>query len=341
MKKWLTVLVLAGLLVLFGCGTSEDAGSANENNTNNSNAENQSSSEGEKAYTVGVTQIVEHPSLDAALEGFQKALEDAGLNVEYSIENAQGDPKNNPTIADKLIGNGVDLIFANSTPSAQSVLAATEEIPIVFTSVTDPVGAELVGSMDQGGPNITGTTDTHPDAIPNTIDFMKNEIGIETIGVVYNAGEQNSVAQIERVKELADEKGISVEEATVSTSAEVKQATESLLGKVDAFYIITDNTVVSTLESVLMVGEAEKLPVFVGELDSVERGGFAAYGFDYYDIGYEAGEKAVQILKGEKTTAELPVSYPQNLKLVINKTAAGNMGVELKDSWNDIAELTE
>lgn len=346
MKKWLTALVLVSLLALFGCGTTEDAGSANENSTNNSNAENtadenQSSNEGEKAYTVGVTQIVEHPSLDAALEGFQKALEDAGLNVEYSIENAQGDPKNNPTIADKLIGNGVDLIFANSTPSAQSVLAATEDIPIVFTSVTDPVGAELVESMDQGGPNITGTTDTHPDAIPNSIDFMKNEMGIETIGVIYNAGEQNSVAQIDRVKELADEKGISVEEATVSTSAEVKQAAESLVGKVDTFYIITDNTVVSTLESVLMVGEAEQLPVFVGELDSVERGGFAAYGFDYYDIGYEAGEKAVQILKGEKTTAELPVTYPQNLKLLINKTAAGNMGIELKDSWNDIAEFIE
>ena len=137
--------------------------------------------------------------------------------------------------------------------------------------------------------------------------------------MVYNAGEQNSVAQVSEVKKVMDEQGLAVVEASASTSADVKQATESLIGKVDAFYIITDNTVVSALESVIDVANTNKLPLIVGELDSVARGGLAAYGFEYFDIGYEAGQMAVKILKGEATPADTPAQYPQNLKLLINK----------------------
>ena len=151
--------------------------------------------------------------------------------------------------------------------------------------------------------------------------------------MVYNAGEQNSVAQVEQVKEAAKEAGITIEEASASNSSEVKQAAESLASKVDAFYIITDNTVVSALESVIDVGETNEVPVIVGELDSVARGGLAAYGFEYKDIGYEAGEMAAKILKGEATPAELAAQYPQNLKLVVNKKAADALGIEVKDSW--------
>ena len=122
-------------------------------------------------------------------------------------------------------------------------------------------------------------------------------------------------------------------EASVSTSAEVKQATESLIGKVDSLYIITDNTVVSALESVVDVANEHKLPMMVGEFDSVKRGGLGAYGFEYYDIGYEAGEMAVKILKGESTPADLPVQYPQNLKFVLNKATVDALGIEVKDEW--------
>ncbi|WP_080847433.1 ABC transporter substrate-binding protein [Cytobacillus gottheilii] len=329
MKKLIYSAGLLSMLLLSGCGSSASGDEAN--GTGN----------GEDTYKIGVTQLVEHPSLDAAFEGFKKALEEEGLEVEYDVQIAQGDQNNNQTIANNFVGDGVDLIFANSTPSALSALNATSDIPIIFTSVTDPVGAELVKSVDEPGENITGTIDNHPDAIPNTVKFMDEEIDGNSVGVVYNAGEQNSVAQIDLVKEAMKSTDLSLVEATVSNSSEVKQAAESLIGKADMIYIITDNTVVSALESVIQVANDEDLPLFVGELDSVSRGGFAAYGFNYDDIGYEAGIMAAQVLKGEKQPSELPVQYPQNLKLLINKNAAAEMGVELKTEWEEIAEFEE
>lgn len=319
-----------GAVLLSGCGSESSNGGTGS-----------SESEKEDSYKVGVTQIVEHPSLDAALEGFKKALEEEGLDVSYDIQIAQGDQNNNQSIANNFAGDGVDLIFANSTPSALSALNATKDIPIVFTSVTDPVGAQLVKSMESPDGNITGTTDTHPDAIPNMVKFIDEQFDASTVGVIYNSGEQNSEVQIEKVKEALSGTDMKLAEATVSNSSEVKQAAESLVGKADVIYIITDNTVVSALESVIQVSNDNDIPLFVGEIDSVERGGFAAYGFDYEDIGYEAGAMAVQILKEGKQPSELPVQYPQNLKLVINKKAAEEMGIELKEEWNDLAEFVE
>ncbi len=321
---------LMGTLLLSGCGsesTNGDAGSSDK--------------EKGESFNIGVTQIVEHPSLDAALEGFKKALDDSGIEASYDVQIAQGDQNNNQSIANNFAGDGVDLIFANSTPSALSALNATKDIPIVFTSVTDPVGAQLVKSMDSPEGNITGTTDTHPDAIPNMVKFINEQFEAGTVGVIYNSGEQNSEVQIEKVREALSSTDMKLAEATVSNSSEVKQAAESLVGKADAIYIITDNTVVSALESVIQVSNDNDIPLFVGELDSVKRGGFAAYGFDYEDIGYEAGEMAAKILKDGKKPSELPVQYPQNLKLVINKKAAEEMGIDLKEEWSDLAEFVE
>lgn len=286
---------------------------------------------------MGTTQIVKHPSLDAALEGFKAALDEAGLKVEYQDKNANNDQSVNQTIAQDLVNGDVDLIFANSTPSAQAVAALTQDIPIVFTSVTDAVGAQLISSMEAPGGNVTGTVDLHPDTIKNTVDFLAKELGAKKVGTVYNTGEQNSVTQVEQVKEALEAAGIELVEAAVSTSAEVKQATESLIGKVDSLYIITDNTVVSALESVIDVANANELPMMVGELDSVERGGLGAFGFSYYDIGFEAGQKAVEILKDGKKAGDIPASFPANLKLTINEKTLETLGLELKESWN--AEL--
>ncbi|MCM3586078.1 ABC transporter substrate-binding protein [Mesobacillus maritimus] len=329
--KMMAAIGMTSALVLSGCG-SDEAGS-----------DSSTGSENEEGTTikVGVTQIAEHPSLDAAFEGFKKALDEAGLEVEYDVQNAQGDPNNNAPIAQNFVGDGVDLIFANSTPSAQSALNATKEIPIVFTSVTDPIGAELVKSMENTEGNVTGTVDNHPEAIPNTVKFMAEQFEGKKVGLIYNSGEQNSIAQIEMVKEAGEEAGVEFVEATVSTTAEVKQAAESLVGKAEMFYIITDNTVVSGLDSVILVANENDMPLFVGELDSVAKGGFAAYGFDYADIGYEAGVMAAEILNGEKQPSELPVQYPQNLKLVINKKAAEEMNIDLKEEWDSLAEYLE
>lgn len=327
MKKGLLgmlMLVLLSMLVLAGCGNSAS---------------------GDGKITIGVNQIVEHPSLDAALDGFKQALADNGFvegeNVTYDVNYAQGEQSNSQAIAQKLVGDKVDLIFANSTPSAQSALNATDEIPIVFTSVTDPVGAKLVTSFDQPGPNITGTSDTHPEAIPKTINFIIEEIKPTSIGVIYNTGEQNSRVQIDVVKAQLEGTGIKLVEASVSTSADVKQAAESLVGRADAIYVPTDNTVVSALETVIDVAQKQDIPLFVGELDSMKKGAVAASGFSYYDIGYESGEMAAAILKGEKTAADIPVSYPKSMRLVINKDAASEQGLEIKPEWSNIAEIYE
>ena len=187
----LATLGLAGALLLSACGNAEsdEAGSSDE-----------------KSYKVGISQFVTHPSLDSATEGFKKALEEEGLSVEYDEQNANGDQTTVQTIAANLAGDNADLIFANATPSALAALNATKDIPIVFTSVTDPVVAQLVQSMEKPGGNVTGTADMHPDAIPNTVKFIHENFPDATIGTVYSAGEPNSVVQVEIMREAA--KGI-------------------------------------------------------------------------------------------------------------------------------------
>lgn len=321
-KSMLLLLVTAAImLVLAACGKKD------ETQDEKANAD-------EKTYKVGILQYVEHPSLNEATKGFKAALKESGLKVEYDEQNAQGDPANNTTAANNLVGAGNDLIFANATPSAQAVQTATADIPVLFTSVTDAVGAELIQSMEKPGANVTGTVDTHPEAIPNTVKFIANELKAKKIGMVYNAGEQNSRAQVDIVKKEAKKYGVEVVEASANTSADVKQATESLVSKVDVYYIITDNTVVSALDSVLDVATDKKIPVMVGELDSVKRGGFGAYGFSYYDIGYEAGQMAVQILKDGKKPADIPAAYPANLKFEVNKETADKLGIKINKEWN-------
>ncbi|TKC18199.1 ABC transporter substrate-binding protein [Robertmurraya kyonggiensis] len=331
LKKFKAVAAVGimGALILSGCGAEE------------SNGGSSGSGDSEKTYKVGVTQYVEHPSLDLATAGFKKALEESGLKVEYDDQSAQGDPNNTLTIANNFVGDKVDLIFANATPSAQSALNATTDIPILFTSVTDPIGAGLIESFEKPGGNVTGTSDMYPDAIPNTVDFIVEDFGAKSIGTIYNTGEQNSNVQVEEIKKALEGKDVELVESSVATTADVKQAAESLIGKVDVIYIITDNTVVSALDSVIQVSNENDIPLFVGETDSVAKGAFAAFGISYEAIGYETGKMAVEILKGEKTPADIPAQYPTEVKLVINKKAAEEMNIELKEEWNDIAEFLE
>ncbi|UFT99678.1 ABC transporter substrate-binding protein [Radiobacillus kanasensis] len=318
----------AALLLLSACGGGDESTSGD-------------AGESSSSYKVGATQIVEHPSLDAAYQGFQDALADAGLEVEYDLQSAQNDPNNASVIANNFVADNVDLIFANSTPSAIGALQATKEIPIIFTSVTDAVGAGLVESMDQPGENITGVLDLHPDAIKNTISFIDQYFEGAKVGLIYNAGEQNSVTQIEAVKEATDGTSLELVERTVATSADVQQAATTLVSEVDVFYIITDNTVVSALDSVIGVANEQDIPLIVGEPDSLKKGGFATFGIDYHTIGYRAGEMAAEVLQGEKTTADIPVEHPSEMQLFINKEAVEEQGVEWNSDWDEDAQLVE
>lgn len=330
MKKKVKVLsvALAGMMLLAGCGSKESAGGSEKGGA-------------DKEFKVGITQFAPHPSLDAATEGFKKALKDKGIKVSYDEQNAQADMNNTQTIANNFVGDKVDLIFANATPSATAALNATKDIPIIFTSVTDPVGAGLVEAFDKPGKNITGTTDNHPEATKKTIGFITDEVKAKNIGVIYNSGEQNSVVQVKEVKKIAEEKGAKLVEVSVSTTAEVKQAAESLVGRVDAIYIPTDNTVVTALDSVIAVANSKKIPLFVGELDSMKKGAVAASGFSYFDLGYQSGLMAADILSGKKKASDIPVELPNSLKLVINKKAAEAQGLTVSDAWKSLGEFFE
>ncbi|MGG3562425.1 ABC transporter substrate-binding protein [Neobacillus rhizosphaerae] len=328
MKKTARALsfALAGMLMLAGCGSKESSGETGKGGA-------------EKEFKIGITQFAPHPSLDAATEGFKKALKDKGIKATFDEQNAQADMNNTQTIANNFVGDKVDLIFANATPSATAALNATKEIPIIFTSVTDPVGAGLVEAFDKPGKNITGTTDNHPDATKKTINFITEEVKAKKVGVIYNSGEQNSVVQVKEVKKLAEEKGAKLVEVSVATTAEVKQAAESLVGRVDAIYIPTDNTVVTALDSVISIANSKKIPLFVGELDSMKKGAVAASGFSYFDLGYQSGLMAAEILSGKKKPSEIPVELPSSLKLVINKSAAEAQGLKVNDDWKKLGEF--
>ncbi|KKB38286.1 ABC transporter substrate-binding protein [Bacillus thermotolerans] len=324
MKSWISIMLAGLLLLLAACsGTDGESG-----------GEAQGGQAGEQV-NIGISQLVEHPSLDQAREGFVAALEDAGYkegeNLAIDYQNAQGDVNNNMTIAQKLVNDDNDLILGIATSSVQAITQTTQDIPVLFTAITDPVKAGLVESMENPGGNVTGTSDTHPDAIKNTIASIKEFFPeAKTVGIVYNSGEENAVVNVESAKKAIEENGLTSVEATVSSSSEVKQATESLVGRMDVLYVPKDNTVVSALESVLTVANEQKIPAFVGEGDSVERGGFASYGLNYHDLGYSTGEMAVEVLKG-KAPSEISVGIPENLELMVNKQTAELLGVQFTE----------
>lgn len=296
----------------------------------------------EKTYKIGLMQISKHPALDAATKGFKQALNDKNLKVEFIFQNAQGDMNNNSIIANNLVGREVDLIFANSTPCAQAALSVTKDIPIVFTSVADPIGAKLIHSMQHSENNVTGTTDNHPDAIPKILKFIAEEFPGKRIGMIYNSGEQNSLVAIQTIKEYIKDTAFTLIPVAITNSSEVKQAAESLAGRVDFIFINTDNTVASAIKSVVHVCENEKIPLFVAWIEPVKyEGAFAAYGFDYEDLGYQAGEMASLILIDKKKPSDLAIEYPRKLKLYINKRAANKMDVKIKTQWDKIAEYIE
>src|SRR5699024_1186651 len=235
------IISAISVLVLAACGGDADTEETDDaaGTTDTAETSEEATDDGE-TYTIGAAQIVEHPSLDAAYEGFQQAIADAGLDVEYDYQTAQGDQNNVATISENFVAAEVDLIFANSTPSAIGALNATQDIPIVFTSVTDAVEAGLVESMDEPGENITGVLDQHPEAIERTVQFVDEYFEGAHVGLVYNAGEANSVVQVEAVQAAAEGTSLTLSERTVANSAEVQQSTTSLAGEVDILYIVTD-----------------------------------------------------------------------------------------------------
>ena len=284
--------------------------------------------------TVAVTAIVEHPALDAARDGIKAELEAGGYaqgkNLAFTYESAQGNPATAAQIARKLVGERPDVIVPISTPSAQAVVGATKDIPVVFTAVTDPVGAKLVQDAGHPGGNVTGMSDLSP--IGAHLDLVKEIMpDAETLGVIYNPGEANSVTLLELLKEEAPARGLTIREAPAPKSADVLAAAQSLVGNVDAIYVPTDNTVVTALEAIVKVGEQNKLPVYAGDTDSVPRGAIAAIGFNYFDVGRQTGRIVLRVLKGEKP-GDIPVEGVRITELFVNPGAAERMGVAIPEA---------
>jgi len=283
--------------------------------------------------SVAVTAIVEHPALDAVRDGVQAALKEAGYeagkNLKWQYQSAQGNTGTAAQIARKFVGDKPDAIVAIATPSAQAVVAATKNVPVVFSAVTDPVAAKLVANWDASGTNVTGVSDLL--ALDKQIDLIKRVVpGAKRVGMVYNPGEANSVVVVNQLKELLPKHGMSLVEASAPRSVDVGSAARSLIGKADVIYTNTDNNVVSAYEALVKVGQEAKLPLVASDTDSVKRGGIAALGINYRDLGEQTGRMVVRILKGEKP-GDIKPETSTKLELFVNPGAAEKQGVKLSD----------
>ena len=284
-----------------------------------------------KMIRIGEAQIVAHPALDNDSKGFAAALAEEGFiegkNITIDRQNAQGDQPTCAIIARKFEDDRVDLVHAISTPNAQAQVKVSKTIPIVFSSVTDPVATGIVPKMGKTGTHVTGVSDRWPitlqcemyqDLVPHTKKW----------GTIYNPGDVNVTFHIKEMKKAIEGMGLKLIEAHVSTSAEVMQAAQSLVGRVDAIHITSDNTCVSAFESIVKVCNTNNIALFAGDRDSTPRGAVAAYGPDYFLVGYTAGKKAARILKGEKP-GNIPAGLASEYSLWVSLKNAKTQGVKL------------
>ena len=304
-------VVSAGLLVmgaLAGCGNS---GSSDE-------------------YTIGVLQLTEHSALDAANKGFCQAIKKSGLKVKIDQKNAQNDQSACKTIADKFVGDNVNLIFAIATPAAQAAQQSTSDIPIVGTAITDYAASKLVKSNKKPGGNVTGTSDLTP--VAEQLEMMTKVLpDAKKVGLLYCTAESNSDIQISAAKKELDKLGLEYKDYTVSSSNEIQSVVESAVGKIDVLYSPTDNTIAAGAAQVGQICKENKLPFVTGEEGMCKAGGLFTLSINYKDLGYKAGEMAVKILKGKAKPADMPIEYlsTKNLVVVKNEEMAKAIGVDL------------
>jgi len=295
-------------------------------------------------YKVGISQIVTHPALDATRQGIMDGLKEKGYiegeNIKYDYQNSEGDMSLVASIAQKFVTDKIDLIVTIATPNSQAAISAAEgtDIPVVFSAVTDPVGAGLISDWDSHPEeNVTGVSDMI--VVQDDVELIIAIIpSVKKIGTLYNAGESNSVFLVEKLKEACDAKDIEVVEKTVATSADVLAAAQSLIGQVDAIWVGTDNTVVTGLEALIGVCEDNDIPFFPSDDPSIERGGIAAYGFDYYDIGVQTGRMIARVLDAGSANS-IKVEKGEIISLSINTEVAESMGVTIPQDLIDKAAV--
>ena len=329
MKKLLALMMAATLVLsMTACGGSKEEAPAADTPAAEENVTDEAATG--DVYKIGVLQYVQHAALDASNEGFFAALDDAGIAYEADQQNAAGEAASCDTIADTLVNNGNDLILAIATPAAQAVAGVTEDIPILLTAVTDPAESGLVNDNANPGVNVSGTSDLTP--VKEQIDLLHELLpDAKTVGLLYCSAESNSEIQIAMAKEACDALNIAYEEYTVPSSNEIQTVVESMVGKVDAIYAPTDNVIAAGMATVAMVANDNNIPAICGEAGMVEAGGLATYGIDYYQLGYMAGEQAIEILTNGADITTMPIGYlpAERCELTVNKTTAETLGIDI------------
>lgn len=338
-KRLFALLICACMLLMATACGSDDTGSTNSNSTDSAASETPaeaSDTDTDEVLTIGIIQYMEHTSLDQAREGFIQALADNGFvegdNVEFDYQNAQSDSSNLSTISQRFVNNNSDLILAIATPAAQSVLSETDSIPVVGTAITDYEEANLVDSDENPGGNMTGTNDMNPikDQLELLIELCPD---VKTVGIVYSSNEDNSILQAQLAVQACEELGLETQEATVTTTNDVQQVTNSIASKVDALYIPTDNVYAASMPVVESVCTEYKIPCITGAAEMVTDGGFATLGISYFNLGYQTGEMAVKILNGEAEPATMPIESSNEFEYIINGYMAEVLGIEIPEKY--------
>ncbi|WP_139684769.1 ABC transporter substrate-binding protein [Vibrio tasmaniensis] len=283
---------------------------------------------------VSVSQVVDHPDLNATrlglLEGLRAKGYESGKNLEFSYEMADGNPVQAAKIARELVSENPHVLVGIATPTSQALVSATRTIPIVFTAVTDPIGARLVKQLDKPGRNVTGLSDLSP--ISQHVSLIKELLpNAGSIGVVYNPAEANAVALVELLKQATQDFGFTLHTAKALTINDVEEKTASVAKKSDVIYALTDNTVASGIEGLIDAASQARTPVVAGATSYVGKGAIAGLGLDYYDVGVQTADYVAAILNGQKP-GKLSVKTAQSSQLVVNLEAARELGLTLPKS---------
>ena len=320
MKK---ILLIMMSMLMLACGNSNDTVNGKKDSKD---------SENKQVYKIGITQFMEHPSLNLAKEGFKAAFKEAGINAEFDEKNANGEVTNANLIATNYKADKKDLVFGIATPSAQALVNNISDIPVLFSAVTDPASAKLLNS------NVTGTSDKLENVAAQLDLLLKIKPGVKKIGVLYNPSEQNSVVQVQEIQKIAKQKNIEVVLQGINNFGELAQATKNLLGSTDALYLPTDNLVVSGMNLIASEAVNAKKPVVVSENSSVKEGALFTMGLDYYALGKRTGEMAIEILKG-KPVSQIPFETSKQMKLYVNSKTAQALGLDIKNPAFNGAEF--
>ena len=321
MKKILLLVSIAIMLVL-SCGNE---------------VKKSSETGGEKSkdtFKIGITQIVAHPALDSAREGFKDAFKESGLKVTFDEKNANGEIATANMIANNFVTEKVDLIYAIATSTAQSAAQATNKLPVVFSAITDPEAAGLIKE------NVTGISDRVN--VKQQLELLlKLDSKIKKVGVIYNSSEQNSKVQVDDLKKAASELGITIVEKSVTQVSEIPQASEALVRESDALYLPTDNLVASVINLITEKATAAKKVAFGAEAAHVKGGALITQGIDYYEMGKEAGKIAVEILKNGKKPSEIKFKKMDLNDIVINNKTLAAIGINLPEDIKSKAKTID